>query len=77
MHEKVLRAEEATLGPDDSNTLASTGNVAMAYHNLGRIDQAMRLYEESSMSHLNPPGAPKFPPVRDSIPALDASPSDR
>ena len=43
MHEQTLAARERTLGPDHPSTLQSRNNLAIAYRDAGRGDDARRL----------------------------------
>ena len=45
--EETLRLAKATYGPEDPNTLACMGNLAVAYLNTGRSDLALPLFEET------------------------------
>ena len=42
---------DKTLGPDDPRTLASRGNLAVAYQSAGRLDQAVLLFEQVLAAH--------------------------
>ena len=47
MHEQTLAARERVLGPDHPNTLHSRNNLAIAYQDAGRLDEAISLHEQT------------------------------
>ena len=44
--DSVTQADD-TLGPDHPDTLLSRNNLANAYHDAGRLDEAITLYEQT------------------------------
>ena len=47
MHEQALAARERVLGPDHPDTLHSRNNLALAYQEAGRLDEAIPLLEQT------------------------------
>ena len=47
MHEQTLAARERVLGPDHPDTLHSRNNLAIAYQDAGRTDEAITLHEQT------------------------------
>ena len=47
MHEQTLAARERVLGPDHPDTLTSRNNLAVAYQDAGRLDEAISLHEQT------------------------------
>ena len=47
MHEQTLAAYERVLGPDHPDTLDSRNNLATAYQDAGRLDEAISLHEQT------------------------------
>ena len=47
MYEQNLADRERVLGPDHPSTLTSRNNLAYAYQDVGRIDDAIALYEQN------------------------------
>ena len=47
MHEQNLAARERVLGPDHPDTLLSRNNLAVAYRDAGRTDEAISLHEQN------------------------------
>jgi tetratricopeptide (TPR) repeat protein len=45
--ERLLAASERVLGPDHRDTLTSRNNLAVAYREAGRLDEAIRLHEQA------------------------------
>ena len=46
-HERALALQRRVLGPDHPDTLVSLNNLALAYYEAGRVDEALPLHEEA------------------------------
>ena len=47
MHEQALAARERVLSPDHPDTLISRNNLALAYQDAGRTDEAITLHQQT------------------------------
>ena len=69
LHEQTLAARERVLGPDHPDTLKSRNNLAIAYQDAGRTDEAISLARaDPGRPRTRPgPGPPRHPESRNNL----------